>query len=841
MVNFDNLRVFNKNGDLLNHHIENNVIRIPVNLQKVSTNLIETERLYILEEVTDGNILGLSKPKFFSQTTLLLNDNEFSFFKIDQNTSFINTNINGDYFLDQFIDDSNESYQQNKRVVTSFNPTPMVIDVMFMSREDGGFSADATLKYNDELRFELYCETEEADERLVNLLSRFGESLSQNEEIIFRESDVNDDHKSNILLNTKRKELLNSINEITHLTSIRGLEFIIEYFGYSDIVEIKEYYYDKNINKIISFKHDDFVSNREKYTKLSEFGLTYKLNEITDEVNEFGLPKLKDTFPIPIEEIIIKFVALKNYIEARSIGGVSKIIDIIGERLNFSGILIKNWTNKNETFGISKQTCPTYDLKYVTQFIDDLRKYETLVCPYPQTQDLSAIQIGGINQCYVGYFANTFKDDVDFFDEPNLPIGGIVELRNSTFDVAWEDIDIVWLNNNSPLTITWQNIGGIDYTRCKWIIKNNRGFLKEVELYGVNMQNIITVILPHDGHYDVVLELYGYNNLISRTVDKNSIYIKLKEVELTTFHKLHNKDLQVWESCYLPFGGIYADWNDIIYDNSQFITSFGELSMRTYSMVNYPMFKTKDGYGELSFYDLSMISWNEYGYMTWNDHTYNTKILPRAIIDTFIPGDTIQINDVVLAIPNINIYNFVGLVDSFNQQTDEYEFVIRKDNNNNTFVEVTPSVENYHGFIIGTNGNSAIGSSWDLNTWDLFSNHNEIVWTNIPTTWVNSTSLFFANGVDEEFNHNNLRFFRNEFECPQYVPIFFSIDDCDMVGKTKCEYVIKKSNGESYSSYNGLYYCKRFAEKGFYSVECTITDTNGNTNKIHKNNIIKIT
>ena len=868
MNNLNNIKVYNSKGDLLNSRVEDNTMLVYINMSKVSVNLIQSETLYILEKVHDGVGTAISKPKFKSDNALSLSDKEFSLFTVDHDTKEISTEVDKPALLTDFIDDTAETYTNGYRDEGAVVARPMTLNIMFKSNDEGNYTADLVLSNSEySIVFVLYCESEGTDERLINLLNRFGENISQNEEIIFRESDIADDLQSHIVLNQKRKDLLNNIDRVPYLSSIKGLEFIIEFFGYDDIMTIKEFYYDSENDKFVTYLHDDTKSNRTKYQKLSNFGLFYQLNKVVDdEVDTFGNPITEDVFTIPIEEVIIKFLALKNYIESRNIGGVSRIIDVVGERVKFSAYKVQTWNRYTQAVFLDKQTYPEMEILEFTECIVDLRNRNIGTCTLDPDDDLNQVQIGTINNCYIGYFANYYQEEQVLFDEPDIEVGAVAVLRNTTFDITWEEVDVAWVVDNQPITINWLNAGGLYYHTTKFRVKRN-GYDKTITIDNT-VSDTVEFILPLIGKYDVTVELIGYNNLVSKRTFHDALEVKMKEVEFMQFYKIHDKNLQVWDTCWLSWEEIHSDWNAVVYDNGEFTLRDGDIFFQTYELINYALYGHKGGYGNLNWLDYNDNSWNGLEYLSWLDLSYETKKLAYAIIDKFQLGNVIQINELELEIPTThNLSNYAGLAQYFSTLTTDYTFTHKIDYLNNDFIEVLSVREGTtENFYIATSGITVtypvpppvknappqfakppeffvtgIEAEHNVSTWDKFTDNTLGVWNDMIINWENTDKVYKTAAQDEEFTLDNTRFYKNEMTCPKFVPVFFTIDDSRIAGKTEATYTILDQEGNVVDVLEGRNVCKRFEESGIFTIECSIRDTNGNEQKLLKENIIKIT
>jgi hypothetical protein len=195
---------------------------------------------------------------------------------------------------------------------------------------------DVTFTYSDQIIYSsiVECEVEPEDERFGLLLENIGADINQEEELILRDSDINEDNTNYILLNQKRKEMLLQAEQIwPYVGSYKGLVNIINWFGYYDI-RIKEYflnvnkedvYYNKYRQVQIPFQLAEKGIQPESinlvpsnyYRKTNLFGLFYDIVKDSGEYDEFGIPVTEDAFAFTNEEVLIKLFALKNFLKQK--------------------------------------------------------------------------------------------------------------------------------------------------------------------------------------------------------------------------------------------------------------------------------------------------------------------------------------------------------------------------------------------------------------------------------------------------------------------------------------------------------------------------------------------
>lgn len=267
------------------------------------------------------------------------------------------------------------------------------------------------------------------DERLGLLLENFGRDITTDQELILRDSDINESNPDFILLNQKRKEMLLQGDQIwPYVGSYKGLVNIINWFGYYDI-RIKEYwlnvnvddtYYNKYRQVPITLQLKDKKANQEQlnllpskhYKKTNLFGLFYDINRDSGEIDEFGIPETEDAFAYTNEEVLIKLFALKAYLKEKFLPLNTRIVDITGEGVYYERYTINTWSDRNDRILINagKKLDFTYDKR--SQIVD-LRPYDPLgglltpevddsLLPYATYYDINDVIITGAGGNFYG-------------------------------------------------------------------------------------------------------------------------------------------------------------------------------------------------------------------------------------------------------------------------------------------------------------------------------------------------------------------------------------------------------------------------------------------------------
>lgn len=882
MYRYKRLHFFDKNGDEigLSYNSSTNIWSGSIHLPKVSVGLFENQTIYIIEEFEDtlGNVI-YGKPHISQSATNRnikvgwtdLLEKSFNFFAVDNplnQNPVISFNSNAD---GQLGDSSTDVYNPSTdRLITTNNITsPYRIDVCFVTDEENAYSN--TMVISDSVgviaEIEFYGESTGEDERFATLLGNFGEYITEREEFIFRNSDINEDFPNYEIINRKRKELLLEFHNIKpYLASYKGIINIIKFFGYTE-VRLKEYWKNVETGKFtldeVKIGELDRLDKKSEllsypYQKTSNFGLFYDINEVVpNEYDEKGLPVTKDSDIFSNEEILIKLFGLKNYIKDRQIGGVARIVDIIGEVVYFNRYKILHWIDQSQTFKIDPFVDPVFSTNKQYGYIDDLRPYlnNYSTCPLPQNiVGSDNIVIGNYPDCFLGYFTPLSQDEPQYLDEPQIPVGCVVTLTNNSFDISWGDLQLLWqtLAPETPV-ITWANIGSYNHYEIEWRINkqvnlvdtrqwsySKRGNLNDLKFHDV--------ILPYDGTYDVTLILYAYNNIVSTHVERSFIQVKLKEADFICWFKYYNDKLQHWGTNNRPWNKIYSQWanGEPIFDNDNLDINSNDVTYRSFNLVNFVELlidgNPNVGIRDYLWDDYDNVTWQDLMFNRWKDFHFEREKLGRFIIEQLQASGYLQIGRDEIQIPSdFNIHDFVALANLLQQQItadiQKFDYLPRPMDVTPTFVDATAQDSGPAGDImVGGRGGIKYKDDMDARWLDLPDS-----WSTIPITWENMEHFYHARALQEPYSLDNSKVYKDRFTAPAMIPIFMSVDNSKMPGKTKVRWLITNDNtGEVDVYHEYLYMAYRFNNTGEYTITVEIEDTNGNINRVTKNKNIKI-
>ena len=291
---------------------------------------------------------------------------------------------------------TNTLYQRT--VYEDLQKTPFTLNIGHSSDVEGVFItilriADVTFQDAEQLLYYgVYrAETEAEDERLGLLLENMGRDVDEEQELILRDSEVDEALVDYILLNEKRREMLLQGDQIwPYLGSYRGLVNMVNWFGYYD-VRLKEYFLNINSqdaefgkyrqvpitfqlkNKKQSGQSLNLVPSKH-YKKTSLFGLFYDIVRDSGEFDEDGIPITQDAFEFTNEEALIKFFALKRYLKEKFLPLNAQIVDITGEGVYYERYGLNSWKDIDDRRVINLTRSISFTCEDRVP-IEDLRPY----------------------------------------------------------------------------------------------------------------------------------------------------------------------------------------------------------------------------------------------------------------------------------------------------------------------------------------------------------------------------------------------------------------------------------------------------------------------------------
>lgn len=305
-------------------------------LKPVSRGLVETEHLFILEDSS----IGLMRPYDNVNSTIIFEmigeEDEIKLFTIDEENQTVNWTDRLYYDLDEYLPN-----------------TPLSINIGFRSDDDGVF--ERTLRIYHEVDGVLYtlsdiiinAQANPEDERHRTMLSNFGLPDPKDFPTLFKEADINEDLPDFDIINPKSKQMiLEHSNIMPYVGTYKALINAIKWLGYDDIY-IREWFKnvkeDRKLSLVVPYEAKDRTQTILKFSpderktlkKLNQLSLNYCITRETGEIDDWGTPETENCYSYNIQEVFVKLLALKTWLERHIIGVNTRIIDVTGEGVYF--------------------------------------------------------------------------------------------------------------------------------------------------------------------------------------------------------------------------------------------------------------------------------------------------------------------------------------------------------------------------------------------------------------------------------------------------------------------------------------------------------------------------
>jgi len=331
-------------------------------LDPVSQGLVETEHIFILEDLLGSLIRPLDASNPFLVFRMIGDDDQIKFFSVDENQAEIT-------WLEEVVYDTS-MYVAN---------VPLTLNIGFRSDAEGVF--ERIIRVYHQVGNSLYtmadilvnAEAIGEDERFRTLISNFGLPDPINIPYLFKEADINEDLPDYKIINPKSKHMILEHDKIVpFLGTYKALINAIKWLGYDDI-SVREWFKDVKENKrlslLVPFDADDRLQTILKFSaeerktlkKLNQLSLVYCITRETGEIDVWGTPITENCYAYNLKEIFIKLLALKQWLELNIIGINCRIVDITGEGVYFERIQNLVYVTDNIGYNLNvEQTLTPY-------------------------------------------------------------------------------------------------------------------------------------------------------------------------------------------------------------------------------------------------------------------------------------------------------------------------------------------------------------------------------------------------------------------------------------------------------------------------------------------------
>lgn len=303
---------------------------------------------------------------------------------------------------------------------------------------------------------DVYGESEDEDERhRINLNNRKINILKLQDFFIFKEVDIKEQGIDWIILNRKRKELLEIYPELfNNISNYKSVIQAINFFGYNDL-SFTEYF--QNINpesskfgQLFNMELLNIFNKNVEGWEYSNIAFENLRNEGFRKTNLFSLNyKITDTdgnfiSAYSLDEVRIKLLGLKKWLTENIVPLGTKIIDITGKYQMPQQFILKHETYNSKTFRVEEYATPV-----------DFRTtgYLTPVISGSDTYDISIDFFSAGNIEWFSYRIRTF-----YLEEWNKLIPYYVGNKVYHGGVVWKCSANTLTGDEPSITSSWTQV-----------------------------------------------------------------------------------------------------------------------------------------------------------------------------------------------------------------------------------------------------------------------------------------------------------------------------------------------------------------------------------------------
>lgn len=917
---YNKLRFFDSESNSLNlvYNSDRELWEGNCYLPEVSTGLYETLTIYILEEVKGqlGNTkyitpisenTGVSRFNFkfisgydFSEDIFLYGSKEVNSrqeieileeFNADLLDSSTSTGVNPDGF---------------KTIGSNIPLIPIKCNVALMSERDHYHTRVLSITEIDSLGNEnaianirIYGETVEEDERLEVLLSNIGMTLTPEDYLILRDSNINEISPDWILLNQKRKELLLEASQIKpFIGTYKALLRAIDFFGY-DKLTLNEYWLNvneqsENFGKLKAVavpgqENVGFLANKNNgstlpnsnHKKTSRFSIAYRLNAPDGKVDEWDIPTTIETSDYTPDEVLIKLYGLKRKLQKDFLPLQAKIVDITGEADYFAQFNTNVWNNQHSIKvqeagnNISFNVFP----KNKQLYIEDLRKVDWRLKGAGQdftniSNTLRAEFVESITNFHNGYYNTNMST---FNTLGGIPIGCPVVLTADSFIDSWDSAEFTFndANNTGNHMMTWEEWYKRGMYEIEWVITGPNGYKETYygpigyyDSLGVFHQQYqqVPLVLPYTGKYTIEMAVLDLYNVRSSFKSVDHIEVKSKGVEVYAITQRTLPKLN-WENYKYNWNIVGSDW-DTSAENTTDVDNAIASYYLTLDRLNY-IHDSEDG-SEFStvrrYEDPSTTTgfsetpgpyqWKELRKHEWNDGANISWDMMRVggDINSSFKMDLLQSNgysngtiviDQVDPVTNMTMNDTYTIISTYPTNPADLTAWANIENElNGLNPNDNPILSKFNfNVVYSDTNNDGIDddAKWILAVAEVPSRTHDFKTVDFFTS---SDGRILPDSIVHFTSYNpdysDLQIIDSHKEIHMLNHLTFSYDITKMPGIVSQEWKLKnRSQNIEDIYYNNTWLTYLFSTKGEYEIELELTDVNGNKNKTNKN-ILKI-
>lgn len=897
-MKYNNLKFYDSDSNELNLELINGIFQGVVYLPLVSTGLYETLTLHILEKVkgTLGQTMYVRPIAESNSVTQF--DFEFETNYGDSEDIFLYSAQpkNGDLYIqtdniqsETILNNSNISEIDSdgcKVVSSNLKPIPVLSKIALKSEVDNFHIRTLNVYEKTETSrtkiaaIKIYGEVECEDERLKVLLTNMGMNLDNTDFYIFKSSDIQEGSPDFKILNEKRKELLLQASQIKpFIGTYKALLHAIDFFGY-DKLTLKEYWLNineqsENFGKLqavavpnqteIGFLADKNKSKNlpnSNQKKTSRFSLVYRINALTGEFDQLGIPKVEEVLEFSPDEVLIKLYGLKRKLQREYLPLQAKIVDITGEADYFSQFNQKIWNNQH---GIKNQQAGVeFDFDLIPNgrniFIEDLRKVDYRLTGI--NQDFNNLNDRSIiSESIKDFYANYYNESLDTFNTVDgIPIGAPIVLELTDIGDTWDDAEFTWMDaeDTGDDHLRWDNWWHRNVYEVEWVIRGPRNYFKTFRGH-ISDYKTFPLVLPYNGFYTIDANLYDLYNVKSTKTKKDFVEVKSKNVEIYALTQFADKKLN-WNQYKYTWNQAGSSWewgrenttevSDTIatlyltMDRANYINDIQDgvefSTVRRYLDSTQP-----GGFNETP----GPYQWSELATHVWNDGPEVTWYMTRvgSDINSSFKIELLTANESggIIRIKQIDVNNQL-VTDSYQiqntypsnaQDLEPWRKIERELNNLNPNEHPILSNFNYNAILVDTQAGGSGPQGEDICEFILAVAKEPS--RNYDFNTVEISQGIISNPINFTSynpNFNDTYIINSQAKLHMLNHLTFSYDLTNIPGIESQQWkLINNTLNIDDIYYNNQWLTYLFKHKGNYTVELELTDRNGNKNKTTKN------
>lgn len=602
---------------------------------------------------------------------------------------------------------------------------------------------------------------------------------------------------------------------------------------------------DSSLKSLLSVKREDV-----KFDEYSELGLQhvsgYNTNLVVNPDDEVvGTTKINVTAP------------QDEMIGLQGIGLQCAGMQRIGKPINIYGSEFYSLTGNETAVGWNYYEYALHrDSVVGNYYLADFSRYFPNLCKNSPTGGQTNVDIGQ-----------------HLPDGENIPVGALLHLKCKTKTATVSDMLSTW----DDATYIWDvlNYENANQQRISWTIYKGE---TDTPTYLFNIVGTfadgygdICVSLPYVGTYSIKQRVFGYDNSISENIRANAVEVLPKTVEFTGWYKTHDANIS-WEgehnwdfaNCEWDYPCVGSTtWDDMksatyeSMDRATFSFEYFNADDPNSRMLVYNNLPESgslaSGWCGPYFWNNMDVEWRELEHLSWANTVVAGDVPCYFEIGGFdnlggsattpnrysLPGNILEVVDGngnygCFVFPTSNTSGFDYLTHCVLLLNKSVDPVISRFRYSKTYYHNMGGIDARNGFCIMATAKRS-GTDGDYKHVGIVTPQHQarIVGGSIVANRMTDMDLVVFSTKSQTNNPtwNNVRTINGFTEIDKMTDVCLNYTNCGINGKTNPRWVVKNANDDTMppiecGSKNFHY---MFKNPGCYSVELTLSDTNGNT------------